>query len=448
MRNIKRQLKQDIDKSAKHDLDAIKKKCGISKEPTGKVLALNNGEQRAITRGFIATMVVILLCAVLIGGFMLLNKDNGDGALSKHQFVIVDINPSLEIEYDENGTVVSAKAYNEDAEIVLCDLDLTSIPYSSALSKIFDRCVELGYLCAEREDNAIMVSVVNEDGSKNEDMTSTIKEKLVNEFSSKKILGVVITGIVNSELQPEADKYGIDVQKYAYIKEYIDMGGVLNEGEYQSISIREIRSRIYEKENEQKNELINNANKQANEIRQGLEIAIPQMVQGITSSVNTRIAILKLNQVENAEIISKYETLVERLNEPQGEDFSLYAKSFVNTLQEIILVEANDEIKGLALEFIAEFEEINKIFDELFELNKTHKEIAQDRKDHFEQAPSGSATDVDKWQSEKENDFSSNWFEHKDKWQQEQDIPPKSNSQPSEPNSEQKPSFPQGWLPK
>lgn len=439
MKNIKKSLKRDIDKSVKYDLDAVKEKCGIGSEPSGKVLVMSNGEQRSSSRAIMLILIAMLSCLLLFFGAFMLIKDKGSKTSPKHQFLIVDINPSLEIEYDENERVVAVKAYNEDAEIVLSDVELSSLKYKDALSVIFDKCIELGYISPSRDDNAIMVSVVNEDGSKNEEMTSDAKEKLATEFLSKKILGVVITGVVNPDLQDDAEKYGIDVQKYSYIQEYLNMGGELDENEFSKVSIRQIRSLIYEKEKEQRQELISSKNELASELQKPLMLAIPQMAISTAQIVDARLAVLKLNQEENEEKINAYTDILQRLGKLNNGNPSEYIQDFALILNDLVLIEAEKELLASYQEFISELEVAKELFASLDELNKSFEERAKDKKDAIGEAPSGSATNVDKWQSERENDISSNWFDHKSKWEQDLMAPNKKNESAT-PAPPQKPS--------
>lgn len=420
MNNIERQLKNDINKSAKYDFDAVKRKCNIQDNEPSPVLAMNNGEQRAIKKAPFVIVAITLAALLLSLGLLMLLKNDTDGDIPfpKNQFIIIDINPSFEIEYNKDGKVVGAKPYNEDGELVLSELSLESLSCEGAISMLFDKCVELGYISSQRDDNAIMVSAVDENGNKNEEMTQQIKESFSQEFSSKKILGVVITGIVDSTLQPEAEKYGIDVQKYAFIKSYLDMGGELDTDKYDDLSIREIRSMIYEKQKEQKNDSIKQFKDQAIKLEESINLSLPVTIDSISLWVNTRIAILSINAEENAEAIASYTALVAELNQPQGESFSDYLNNISGVLDELALVENDSALSELLTSFNSSLKELIQINSDLQELNKTAEEKIKEKKDAVGELIPGTATDVDKWQSDKEGDISSSWFDHIDKWEQ------------------------------
>lgn len=62
------------------------------------------------------------------------------------RIVTVDINPSVELEVDEAGLVVEARALNADAEAVLATVTLAGLPATDAVKLIVDAAVQLGYL--------------------------------------------------------------------------------------------------------------------------------------------------------------------------------------------------------------------------------------------------------------------------------------------------------------
>lgn len=61
-------------------------------------------------------------------------------------YYTIDINPSISIEADANGVIISAKAQNGDAEALLADLNLTGMPFIDALRQVVQTAEEQGYL--------------------------------------------------------------------------------------------------------------------------------------------------------------------------------------------------------------------------------------------------------------------------------------------------------------
>lgn len=87
-----------------------------------------------------------------------------------YQFVFVsvniislDINPSIELGINRMGYVIDAKAYNEDGEILLDNVDVGYKKYKTAIEKIIS-CRQIQDLLDNNEELVIAVSGQNENG--------------------------------------------------------------------------------------------------------------------------------------------------------------------------------------------------------------------------------------------------------------------------------------------
>lgn len=80
----------------------------------------------------IAASLVVLAIAGLIG------YNSYNNFFTEHTLISVDINPSFELAVNSSDKVISARGYNEDADMVLEDMNLNGTPYSEALRTILD----------------------------------------------------------------------------------------------------------------------------------------------------------------------------------------------------------------------------------------------------------------------------------------------------------------------
>lgn len=108
------------------------------------------------------------ILASLLAAFMAISMsgcvlDNDDSAADKgYSYLAIDINPSMELLV--NGeTVVSVKACNEDAAILLSGENLEDMTVEEATEKVVELAEELGYLNEENDDVSITVSADEED---------------------------------------------------------------------------------------------------------------------------------------------------------------------------------------------------------------------------------------------------------------------------------------------
>lgn len=264
--DIEKRLQNDINTVAPDNFDALWKRCetediGRVKERSRQtVLAGAHGETTTNRRGLLTGVacigLVVILALTFIFGAMAGWFTKKGGSFSKGYFIL-DINPSVEVDYDEQGNVTDVVGLNKDGKVLTYGTDLIGKPYAEALSTLFSRCLALGYFSADYESNAVLVSARTENGQADEQMTEMVRKVLSDQFIDKKIYGVALAGKDDPALKDDAESYGIDAQKYALICEYLQLANSLGaeieitESEYATIPIRE----IYEEMEELKDEM-------------------------------------------------------------------------------------------------------------------------------------------------------------------------------------------------
>ena len=398
MKKIEKALKNEIKKSARTDFSKISEKCGI----TGNELksrevqmALADGSEISNTKRNIAIISILTVLFVTVSLCLIIANLPKPTNKSSKGYFIIDINPSIEICYDENGMVTDVNPLNEDAEILLCSLDFSEKHYTEALTSIVDSCIELGYISADRTDNAVMTTAVGEDGFKDEHMTDVVKKAVCDELSNRKILGVVITGVESPELKEEAEKFGIDAQKYSLIKKFIDAGGEILEEEYGKISIRELYNGIYEKEKEAKEKLINELKEKEDKSKADSINAIKLKAEEIIAHLNLSLEYIpELEQVGVYEIILQIEALLDGLEGLETvEDVSgvlEQLKTLVSVFDHSIQFDF-DALDGAIDEFVSSnesFHEASKTPEEKREemLNKSEDKKQDSQEDNIEES--------------------------------------------------------------
>lgn len=427
IKDIEKQLKNEISEASSCDISEIMSKCAQNEEKElicEPVLATEGAPSynraRGAKKSLIVTAIAVFIMALAILFMLHLINSRPRGG-----YIVIDINPSLEIAYDENGCVIDVTPLNEDAEVLLCDVELSGKDYKDAITLLVDNCVKLGYLSPQREDNAIMATAVTEKGEKNERMTETVKQAFTEEFSQRKMLGVVITGVQSPELQEEAEKFGIDAQKYSLIQQYINAGGELSEEEYSKTSIRELYSFIYNKKKEEKQSIRDSLEKEAGQLESELFDKVSRDFEGIKEKLP-----------ENSESRERLDEILKKNGEEQIDEL-------IGLLSEL----ENSE-DGISKELIAQIkneisdkkDKYNQKKEELSEISKSPEDKKNERLDVFGEVVEGELdVDLDKWQSEKEEQFQKEWYDQKEQWDSDRKndstVPPKGE----EPNNEEKP---------
>lgn len=444
--DIERQLKNDLQAATPSDFDTLWAKCNAATpantRETERVLALatasankaNGGNSHG---GFSAGRVrlvailtaIILALGVFFGAAM---GWFGGGKLDKGYFIF-DINPSVEVDYDENGKVTSAEGLNEDGKVLLCGVELVGKTYEEAAKALFDGCVKLGYFSAARQDNAVLVSATKEKGGADEEMTMRMKALLADTFTEKKMCGVVITGVDDPTLKDEAQSHGVDAQKYALIYAYLQMGGELCEAEYSQISIRELYKKIAEKEEDLEEA-------ECEELENGIYGTVADKIQEIIEKLE--------EQIEETQPLSAPAFGGEH-GEPQGNDYDMclnaleeYAdeledarnegefKSFLSrllsTLDEMIRQEKNNVLRDLFKDAHTQINEVLENYDikisELKKLGASAEDQHAAREEKFGKDHGENTFDWEEWLDEyedKEDDFEQSWYSRKNQWDED-----------------------------
>ncbi len=72
-------------------------------------------------------------------------------------FIDVDINPSIEFAVDSKSIVKDIRPLNEDADLLIRNIELENIPLIEALEKYIDNAIEKGYLNANKENSKYLL---------------------------------------------------------------------------------------------------------------------------------------------------------------------------------------------------------------------------------------------------------------------------------------------------
>jgi uncharacterized membrane protein YkoI len=137
--------------------------------------------------------------------------------------IAIDVNPSVVLELDENDRVINVILNNEDAEIILGDMDLIGVDYNVALNALLGSMVANGYI--NELANSILLSIQNSDETRESDLLVEISQAINDYLTGSSIDGSVITQSL--DLDPDAEELaqllGISEAKAELILEIIEI---------------------------------------------------------------------------------------------------------------------------------------------------------------------------------------------------------------------------------
>ena len=170
----------------------------------------------------ISGFAALAACALLIFGISGFNKNKPSAPVTPDtpvdSVVCIDINPSIELNVSKSNKIITAVALNEDASIVLEDMQLENVDLKTALNAIIGSLLRNGYL--DEAYNAVNVCVENEDENRADELGAEVSGTISNIFDKQDLIGDVFTetGPVDEEDKALADVYGISVGKLLLAK--------------------------------------------------------------------------------------------------------------------------------------------------------------------------------------------------------------------------------------
>lgn len=186
---------------------------------------------------------VWILFAVLLTGVFLTacNKEVDQG----HAYVSVDINPSFEIMTDEDGLIIEVIGLNEDADVVLYNVDVKGKKLDEGLKLMVKESYDLGFIKGERN---IVIGV-----EKQENKQALINH-LHNVLSEMKALKLKVhtefkagVSALLDELKQEADKLEMSLGQYRMALRLKAIDAEVTFESIKTLPIQEINARIREK---------------------------------------------------------------------------------------------------------------------------------------------------------------------------------------------------------
>lgn len=195
-------------------LDAIRSQCDAQK---GTVILMNQPKKKKNTWARFAAVAAALVLVLGLGAGIG-TYQSGNAVAST---VSLDINPSIEIKVNKDEKVLDVIPRNEDAQIVIGDMNFKDSGLDVTINAIIGSMLRNGYL--NELANSILVSVDDEDAARGK----ALEEKLAGEIDALlhtgafdgSVLSQTITA--DTELETLANQYGITTGKARLIQQIV-----------------------------------------------------------------------------------------------------------------------------------------------------------------------------------------------------------------------------------
>lgn len=178
----------------------------------------------------IISLAVLGLVAV---GFLFLNNTKN------YSYVILKINPEVELAVDYKEVVREVNPLNEDADLLISDLNLVGKPLEEVTETIIDETIEIGKL-----DNTIELKVINKNEAQRIKLENKLKEKIESHIQTKSYNAVLTVKGLTEDMKASAASYDISNGKMLIISKALELNQDLKVEDLVNRTVKEIQTYI------------------------------------------------------------------------------------------------------------------------------------------------------------------------------------------------------------
>ncbi len=184
--------------------------------------------------------VIAAVLVIALTGVIYMSRPSGN--ISSNSIVAIDVNPSLEIEVTPAGAVEEVTALNDDARIVIGDMDFNGVDLEIAVNAIIGSMLLHDYISADK--NSILISVDSDDSEHAKELEKSVSADILAFFEGSSINASVITQTFKKDSLSDKN---ISPAKAALINKIISIGlshkdgGLYTYDQLASLNVNELK---------------------------------------------------------------------------------------------------------------------------------------------------------------------------------------------------------------
>ncbi len=223
-KDIREKLNQELDEMAPDILNKILatpiEPVKNEKELFGKNKPLFKKDKKGKKFIWIPVVTAVLAACIIMAIFLMPSMNNIKGPQVNMAFnIIIDVNPSIQIKVNADGTVKKLKASNKDAKEIVEKVNEKigkNTDYNKVVQLVVKQLNRKGYLKTKK--NAMLLSVVSEEKESGKKILKRIKEetKQYTEDKDIKCTAVYQNCVIDEKIIKVAEKNNVSVGKAAF----------------------------------------------------------------------------------------------------------------------------------------------------------------------------------------------------------------------------------------
>ena len=213
-------LRSSMEKLTPDEFPAILGDCKERKDKKmDNITTIKPNKRKHVLRYIAAAAAFLLIVGCAFG--LIRNAD----AKNVYTTVMIDVNPSVQINANKNERVLSVTPLNRDGEVIIGELDFSGSTIDVAVNAVIGSMLKHGYITETR--NAILISVMSKDKAEAAELNSKLYTEVNKQLSDSAIDASVLSQDMtdsNTESNRLADEYGISCGKAQLIDTIITSG--------------------------------------------------------------------------------------------------------------------------------------------------------------------------------------------------------------------------------
>jgi hypothetical protein len=328
------------------------------------------------------TLKWILSFTVILGAVFVLASCAQTVSAQDDTYVTIDINPSVELIVNKREVVVYVNALNEDAEVLLAELDLVGMPLDEAMDLIIETAIALGYIDVDAEETFVSVSAISKDAEIGDRIRSRVKEHINEAFRNRYMMGRAEDKGFTPEFLAEAEIYGVTPGFLFLAKEAVAVSDELLLEDALLLTVEELQTILKDAKEEMK-EVAHALREEFFADRQELyDLYFPQL-EAIRTEIATKEA--ELVTLED-QLLVKQTELAEALEENKAtiEAEIVQIEADIALVNEALLT-FTSQLEALRIEFHDAVAALRDEFHDASEAIRSQiQEMVQNRRSSFE----------------------------------------------------------------
>jgi uncharacterized membrane protein YkoI len=232
MRNsdVENKIKNAVGRLTPDVLDGILSQCG-GRQSAVYVIQSQKQKRRWI-------QAVAALAAAFMLAFGGLSAYNRMIYKQIDSWIMLDVNPSIELRLNKDDRVVGVDAKNEDAVIILDGMELENTPVDVAVNALIGSMLKFGYI--QEHSNSVLLSVESANGERSAVLQRTLADSIGRQLNM--VNGAVISQNLTGDtgLKLLADEHRISYGKAALIQKILAENSHLPFSDLAALSVNEL----------------------------------------------------------------------------------------------------------------------------------------------------------------------------------------------------------------